>query len=44
MKDAFAAWTAIKDTYPYEGGIASPVNPYDEDAEPYEPVAKPATP
>ena len=33
------AWEAIKETYPYEGGIVSPVNPYNGDSEkPYDPV------
>lgn len=41
---AKAAWTALKDTYDYEGGIANPRNPYDnsktgEDA--YLPVPTP---
>jgi predicted ribosomally synthesized peptide with SipW-like signal peptide len=43
MEDASAAWEAIKKTYPYEGGIINPVNPYtdDETVGPYTPVPQP---
>ena len=33
------AWEAIKETYPYEGGIINPVNPYNPTAAPYAPVS-----
>ena len=36
------AWEAIKASYPYEGGIADPKNPYDPTKDAYEPV--PVTP
>ena len=38
-----AAWEAIKATYPFEGGIANPLNPYDSSVNskdhPYAPMA-----
>lgn len=34
----YSAWEAIKETFPYEGGIVSPVNPYDPDEDPYAPI------
>ena len=33
------AWEVIKETYPYEGGIINPVNPYNPTAAPYAPVS-----
>lgn len=39
VSDTEKAWEAIKATYPYEGGIINPVNPYNGDKEnPYAPV------
>lgn len=37
------SWESIKNTFPYEGGINEPKNPYDASADPYAPVA-PVTP
>ncbi|MBR4933325.1 MAG: hypothetical protein IKZ03_02590, partial [Clostridia bacterium] len=40
---AEAAWKAIMDTYPYEGGIAGAKNPYDATKDPYAPVPTTST-
>lgn len=40
VNDTHKAWETIKETFPYEGGIIDPVNPYDNSKGPYEPVPK----
>ena len=40
VNDTHKAWETIKETFPYEGGIIDPVNPYDITKGPYEAVPK----
>lgn len=40
VNDTYKAWDTIKETFPYEGGIIDPVNPYDSTKGPYDAVPK----